>query len=162
MYLRVCFVCILSTWLQGWYVMNIHLFNGPLSRITRVSRYQKGKTIWIFLKQEAVSGSGISWALFKSASHSRQITTPAPTALFFYRPDALPAAKSTASKHRYYEVTRLSLKMTMTHASVCWDNTIFVWDCAFTGRPISTICTSCDVFPYKNCLLGVPLLPFHI
>jgi len=63
--------------------MNIHLFNGPLSRITRVSRYQKGKTVWIFLKQEAVSGSGISWALFKSASHSRQITTPAPTALFF-------------------------------------------------------------------------------
>ena len=31
-----------------------------------VSRYQKGKTIWILLKQEAVSGSGISWAVCKS------------------------------------------------------------------------------------------------
>ena len=28
---------------------------------TRVSRYQKGKPIWILPKQETVSGSGISW-----------------------------------------------------------------------------------------------------
>ena len=56
----------------------IHPFNGPLSGTTRVSRYQKGKTIWILLKQEAVSGSGISWAICKSAPRSRQITTPAP------------------------------------------------------------------------------------
>jgi len=31
-----------------------------------VSRCQNGKTIWILLKQEAVSGSGISWAICKS------------------------------------------------------------------------------------------------
>jgi len=36
------------------------------------------KPIWILLKQETVSGSGISWASCKSAPHSRQITTPAP------------------------------------------------------------------------------------
>jgi len=36
------------------------------------------KPIWILLKQETVSGSSISWAVCKSASHSRQITTPAP------------------------------------------------------------------------------------
>ena len=36
------------------------------------------KPIWILLKQETVSGSGISWAVCKSAPHSRQITTPAP------------------------------------------------------------------------------------
>ena len=36
-----------------------HLFNGPLSRTTRVSRCKKGKPIWILLKQETVSGSGI-------------------------------------------------------------------------------------------------------
>ena len=35
-----------------------HPFNGPLSRTTRVSRYQKGKPICILLKQETVSGSG--------------------------------------------------------------------------------------------------------
>jgi len=47
----------------------MHPFNGPLFGTTRVSRYQKGKTIWILLKQEAVSGSGISWAVCKSAPH---------------------------------------------------------------------------------------------
>ena len=55
-----------------------HSFNGPLSRTTRVSQYQKGKPIWILLKQETVSGSGICWAICKSAPHSRQITMPAP------------------------------------------------------------------------------------
>jgi len=34
--------------------------------------------IWILLKQETVSGSGISWAICKPAPRSRQITTPAP------------------------------------------------------------------------------------
>ena len=68
-------------------------FNGPLSGTTRVSRYQKWKTIWILLKQETVSCSGISWAICKSAPHSRQITTPAPHHSVFYRPDALPATQ---------------------------------------------------------------------
>jgi len=49
-----------------------HLFSGPFSRTTRVSRYQKGKPIWILLKQETVSGSGISWAMCKSTPRSRQ------------------------------------------------------------------------------------------
>ena len=47
--------------------------------------------MWILLKQETVSGSGISWAICMSASRSREITTPAPHDLVFYRPDALPA-----------------------------------------------------------------------
>jgi len=77
-----------------------HPFNGPFSGTTRVSRYQKGKiTTWILLKQETVSGSGISWAICMSAPSSRQITTPAPHHSVFYRPDALPAAQPTASKH---------------------------------------------------------------
>ena len=45
-----------------------------------------------------MSGSGISWAICKSASRSRQITTPAPYHSVFYRPGALPAAQPTASK----------------------------------------------------------------
>ena len=53
-----------------------------------MSWYQKGKTIWIFLKKETVSGSGISWAMCKSAHRCRQITTPAPHHSVFYRPDA--------------------------------------------------------------------------
>ena len=60
---------------------------------------RKVKPIWILLKQEIVSGSGISWAICKSAPRSRQITMPAPQHSVFYRPDALPAAQPTASKH---------------------------------------------------------------
>ena len=57
------------------------------------------KPVWILLKQETVSGSGISWAMCKSEPRSRQITMPAPHRSVFYRPDALPAAQPTASKH---------------------------------------------------------------
>jgi len=39
---------------------------------------RKVKAIWIILKQETVSGSGIHWAICKSAPSSRQTTTPAP------------------------------------------------------------------------------------
>ena len=40
---------------------------------------RKVKAVWILLKQETVSGSGISWAICKqSAPHSIQITMPAP------------------------------------------------------------------------------------
>ena len=39
---------------------------------------RKVTPIWILLKQETVSGSGISWAVCKSAPRSRQTTMPAP------------------------------------------------------------------------------------
>jgi len=38
-------------------------------------------------------------AIYKSAPRTRQITTPAPDYSVFYRPDALPAAQPTVSKH---------------------------------------------------------------
>ena len=60
---------------------------------------RKIKPIWILLKQETVSGSGIHWAICKSAPRSRQITMPAPHRSVFYRPDALPASQPTVSKH---------------------------------------------------------------
>ena len=60
---------------------------------------RKVKPIWILLKQETVSGSGISWAICKSAPRSRQITTPATHHSVFHRPDTLSAAQPTASKH---------------------------------------------------------------
>ena len=71
-----------------------HPFNSPLFRTTRVSWYQKGKT-----NQEKVSGSGISWAVCKSAPRSGQITIPAPHHSVFYRSDVFPATQPTASKH---------------------------------------------------------------
>ena len=57
------------------------------------------KPIWILLKQETMSGSGISWAICKSALLSRQIAILAPHPSVFYRLDALPAAQPTASMH---------------------------------------------------------------
>jgi len=50
---------------------------GTLSRTTRVSRYQKDKTNMDLLEQEIVSGSGMSWAICKSAPRPRHVTTPA-------------------------------------------------------------------------------------
>jgi len=66
---------------------------------------RKATPIWIFMKQETVSGSGISWAVCKSAPHSRQITMPEPHHSVFYRPDALPATQPTALKHWRHDHT---------------------------------------------------------
>ena len=60
-----------------------HPFNGPFPRLPGWAGTRKVKTIWILLKQETVSGSGISWVICKSASRSRQITMPVPHHSFF-------------------------------------------------------------------------------
>jgi len=80
-------------------ILCTHPFNGPFLGLPGWAGTRKVKPVWILLKQETVSGSGINWAICKSAPHSRQITTPAPHHSVFYRPDALPATKPTASKH---------------------------------------------------------------
>jgi len=54
---------------------------------------RKVKPVWILLKQKTVSSSGISWAICKSASRSRQITMP----VHHHRPDAFLAAQWTVS-----------------------------------------------------------------
>jgi len=46
-----------------------------------------------------VSGSGISWAICKSALRPRQITMPAPHHSVFYRLDAIPTTQPTVLKH---------------------------------------------------------------
>ena len=63
-----------------------------------------------------MSGSGISWAICKPAPRSRQITMPAPHRSVFYRPDALPAAQPTASKHWRHNVSATSVPWT---SNVC-------------------------------------------
>jgi len=45
---------------------------------------RKVKPIWMLLKQETVSGSGISWDICKSAPRSRQITMPVPHCSVFF------------------------------------------------------------------------------
>ena len=69
----------------------VHLLTIISSRVTTHTRLtalfpglpgwagtRKVKPIWILLEQETMSGSGISWAICKSAPRSRQITTPVP------------------------------------------------------------------------------------
>jgi len=55
-----------------------HPFNGPFPGLPEWAGTRKVKQIWILLKKETVSGSGISWAICKSAPCSRQIIMPAP------------------------------------------------------------------------------------
>ena len=75
-----------------------HTFNGPLSGLPGWAGTRKVKPVWILLKQETMSGSGISWAICKPAPHSRQITMPAPHHSVFYRPDALPVTQKNSVK----------------------------------------------------------------
>ena len=116
------------------HIMVTALFPG----LPRWAETRKVKPIWILLKQETVSGSGISWATCKSAPFSRQKTTPAPHHSVFYRPDALPAAQPTASKHWRQIITR-HLYITQTWLKLkeaqWWDYThTHTWD--YPGRPL--------------------------
>ena len=70
-------------WL-GWFILSLvitqlHTHTRLIALCPGLPRWagtRKVKPIWILLKQETVSGSGISWAVCKSAPRSRQITTP--------------------------------------------------------------------------------------
>ena len=78
-----------------------HPFNGPFSRTTQVSRYQKGKTN---LDVTEARDSEWQWHQLEqtyASLHHAPDRQPSqhPTTQFFYRPDALPAAQPTASKH---------------------------------------------------------------
>ena len=76
-----------------------HLFNVSLSRTTRVSRYQKGKT-----NLDLTEARFNEWQWHQlghvqvctSLQTENHASTPP---LSFYRPDALPAAQPTAPKH---------------------------------------------------------------
>jgi len=75
-------------------------FNGPFSGTTQVSRYQKGKTNLDFTEAR---DSEWQWHQLGDMqvciSLQTDISTPSPHHSVFYRPDALPAAQPTASKH---------------------------------------------------------------
>ena len=113
------------TYYVSWYI-HTHPFNGPFPGLPRWAGTRKVKPIWILLKQETVSGTGISWAICKSAPRSRQIIKPATHHSVFYRPDALPAAQPTVSKHWRLLLTTIreksnwsKVKSSISHLSVC-------------------------------------------
>ena len=80
-------------------VLNTHPFNGPLSGTTRVSQYQKGKTNLDFTEAGDSEWQWLQLGHMQVCTLLQTDTTPAPHRSVFYRPDALPVAQPTASKH---------------------------------------------------------------
>ena len=86
-------------WRLYWQDTHTHPFNGPFSRTTRVSRYQKGKTNLDFTEARDCEwqwhqlGHMQVCISLQTDNHARTHHS------VFYRPDALPAAQPTASKH---------------------------------------------------------------
>ena len=78
---------------------NTHPFNGPLSRTTWVSRYQKGRTNLDFTGARDSEWQWHQLGHMQVCTLPRQITMPVPDHSVFYRPDALPVAQPTAWKH---------------------------------------------------------------
>jgi len=78
-----------------------HPFNGPFSGTTQVSRYQKGKTDLDFTEARDSEWQRHLLGHMQVCTSSLQTDNHAstPPLSFFYRPDALPAAQPTASKH---------------------------------------------------------------
>jgi len=84
---------------------------GPLFGTIRVSQYQKGKTDLDFTEAR---DSGISWAICKSASRSRQITMPTTHHSVFLQAGC-PSSRPTnsikalkANKHKVHKTCRQS------------------------------------------------------
>ena len=149
--------------------LHTHPFNGPFSRTTRVGRYQKGKTNLDFTEARDSEWQWHQLGLCKSAPHSRQITTPAAHHSVFYRPDALPAAQPTASKHwrhtinttinrkqkiyvklkssetakRHYLVPNVLAECLSRALSVCWHGSIIGKPVHICRCPEQTICQRC-------------------
>ena len=117
---------LLSAYHLGLLLLLLHPFNGLFSRTTWISWHQKGKPFWILLEQEIM---GWHW---HQLDHMQIICTSLQTdnygstlLLSFYRPDALPAAQPTASKHRRQPlITQVSTEETKSktrHAPVKLD-----------------------------------------
>ena len=96
---KVSFVIWIFHYYYYYYIHLTAFFQDKPGKPAPEKQNHSGKTNLDLLEQETVSGSGISWAICKCAPRSRQITMPAPHHSVCYRPDALPAAQPTASKH---------------------------------------------------------------
>jgi len=107
---------------RGTWCTHIHSSCNGCSQDCNTRTHAHTHTMGILLKQETVSGSGISWTICKSAPCSRQITTPAPHNSVFYRPDALPATQPTASKHWRHKTPKTPVTITIINYN--WLNDI--------------------------------------
>ena len=130
--------------------------------LARWASTRKVKPIWILLEQETVSGSGISWAICKSAPRSRQTTTSAPHCSVFYRLDALPVAQPTVPKHwRHSEYTQHTHPFNITISF--WGIQLTRWNTLSQNDSFSFIQASLyeGHIPKKHLVIG-PLRPSSI
>jgi len=78
---------------------NTHPFNGPLSRTIQVSRYQKSKPNLDFTEARDSEWQWHQLGHMQVCTSLQTENHASNPPLSFYRPDALPAAQPTASKH---------------------------------------------------------------
>jgi len=95
---NVCFLYNCSVWMSflSHTHKHTHPFNGPFSGTTRLSWYQKSKTNLDFTEAR---DSEWQWHQLDHMQVCTSLQTDNPTTRAFYRPDALPAAQPTVSKH---------------------------------------------------------------
>ena len=119
---------------------------------------KKVKPIWILLKQERLSGSGITWAVCKSAPRSREITTPAPNHSVFLQAGCL-SCRRTNSVNALSEGkppasgTYKTLTQYSQHIQLCYRSThtcsITVWKRTLT-RLLTSDVSSCAVYQWDG------------
>ena len=108
---------------------------------------RKVKPIWILLKQETVSGSGVSWAICKSAPRSRQITTPTPHRSVFLqagcpscRPtNSVKALKAKAWITRHSEIDIICQLDTLPHNQVSVLSSSKVTQCKRSWKVVENV-----------------------
>jgi len=82
-----------------------HPFNGPFSGTSHVRRYQKGKTNLDFTEARDSEWQWHQLGHMQVCISLQRQPCQHPTTQVFYRPDALPAAQPTASKHWRHIIT---------------------------------------------------------
>ena len=153
----------------------IHAFSSSLCQYTHIhtcltalclgvpgwAGTRKVKPIWILLKQETVSGSGISWDICKSAPRSRQITMPAPHHSVFLqarcppcRPTNSVKALKALSVHTtcqlFWCITSIissipNLPLNSLHEPICYYNTTHLPNTILISACWSANSFSCQV-----------------
>jgi len=107
--LRKCFFVIiqLTSTKYGVIYTHTHLFYGPLDFVRDCPGELVPEPMCILLKQETVSGSGISWDICKSAPRHRQINMPAtqPTGNSIKTLKACEYKPTVIDEHHYFHIS---------------------------------------------------------
>ena len=117
--------------------MRHYVFNSTFSGTTQVSWYQKGKPIWILLKKETASGSGISWAVCKSAPCSKQITMPAPHNSVFLQ--ARRRSSHPSNSVKALKTKHCALQTAETEQNKCCNKCLFYFTFSLCSSRVSSI-----------------------